>query len=305
MADFVPPPGPPPPKVPAGWKAQWNDQYKEWFFVNIYTKHSQWEKPTEPVYPPDETGPSHPPPGYTGSGVSTGDRKSNPYDSRAPGSGGGSPSVDEDARLAAKLQAEEDARASNSRGNAMQDYASTPLPPQAYGTSSSQELPPREEKRGLFSKLLGGGRTSSQQQYRPQQAYGQPSYGGGYPQQSYSPGYGGGYPPQQPAYGGYPPQGGYGGGYGGGYQQQAAPARKTGGGLGTAGGAALGLGGGLLGGMVLGEMLENHDQNEYNQGYDQGQMNGDNGGGDYGGGDGGDMGGGDMGGGDMGGGGDF
>ena len=31
MADFIPPSGPPPPKVPEGWKAQWNDQYKEWY----------------------------------------------------------------------------------------------------------------------------------------------------------------------------------------------------------------------------------------------------------------------------------
>lgn len=31
MADFVSPSGPPPPKVPEGWKAQWNEQYKEWF----------------------------------------------------------------------------------------------------------------------------------------------------------------------------------------------------------------------------------------------------------------------------------
>ncbi|KFY87913.1 hypothetical protein V500_06690, partial [Pseudogymnoascus sp. VKM F-4518 (FW-2643)] len=53
MADFEAPPGPPPPKVPEGWKAQWNDQYKEWFYVNIYTKKSQWDKPTAPVYPPD------------------------------------------------------------------------------------------------------------------------------------------------------------------------------------------------------------------------------------------------------------
>lgn len=31
MADFMSPSGPPPPKVPEGWKAQWNDQYKEWY----------------------------------------------------------------------------------------------------------------------------------------------------------------------------------------------------------------------------------------------------------------------------------
>lgn len=33
MSDFAPPSTPPPPKVPEGWKAQWNDQYKEWFYV--------------------------------------------------------------------------------------------------------------------------------------------------------------------------------------------------------------------------------------------------------------------------------
>ena len=31
MADYVSPSGPPPPKVPEGWKAQWNEQYKEWY----------------------------------------------------------------------------------------------------------------------------------------------------------------------------------------------------------------------------------------------------------------------------------
>ncbi|KFX90576.1 hypothetical protein O988_08126, partial [Pseudogymnoascus sp. VKM F-3808] len=46
MADFEAPAGPPPPKVPEGWKAQWNEQYKEWFYVNLYTKKSQWDKPT-------------------------------------------------------------------------------------------------------------------------------------------------------------------------------------------------------------------------------------------------------------------
>lgn len=31
MADYLPPTGPPPPQVPAGWKAVYNDQYKEWY----------------------------------------------------------------------------------------------------------------------------------------------------------------------------------------------------------------------------------------------------------------------------------
>jgi hypothetical protein len=195
------------------------------------------------------------------------DKKTNPYDDHRAAGSTSPNNIDEDAALAAKLQAEEDARAQGSRGNAFQDYVNTPLP----HSSSQPELPPREGKRGLFSKLLGG--KSNQQQ--PQ--YGQPGYGGGYPpQQGYPPqgGYGGGYPPQGGYSGGYPPQVGYGsypppGGYGGyqpqGYEQ---PPKKSGfGGLGTAGGAALGLGGGLIGGMLLEDAIQDHDQSEYQQGY--------------------------------------
>jgi hypothetical protein len=36
MSDsFAPPSGPPPPKVPEGWKAVWNNEYKEWFYVSV------------------------------------------------------------------------------------------------------------------------------------------------------------------------------------------------------------------------------------------------------------------------------
>lgn len=293
MDDFAtPPPGPPPPKVPAGWKAVWNNEYKEWFYVNIYTKKSTWERPTEPVYPRgDEDAPPGPPPGYsTGSGGvdrNPTDSKTNPYDNyNAPGS---SNTLESDAALAARLQAEEDARASSSSRNAQQDYQNTPLPPQ-----DQQDLPPREEKsKGLFGKLFGGKTGgSSSRPYGNQPQYGGGGYGGqpqyGQPQQQYYPQQQ--YPPPQQ----YPqqyPQQGYGGGYGGGYAQQ--PPKKSGG-IGTMGGAALGLGGGLIGGMLLEDAIDNHDQSEYNQGYDNGQ---DNNGGDYGGGD--------DGGGDGGGGGDF
>ena len=151
----------------------------------------------------------------------------------------------------------------------MQDYQNTPMPSQSPGMQ--QELPPREQKRGLFSKLMGktGGSSSGgygSNQYRPQQQ----QYGDGYPQQQ-------AYPPQgygQPAYGppaygqpGYGPGPGYGGGYPPQqqYYQQAPP--KKSGGIGTMGGAALGLGGGLVGGMLLEDAIQDHDQNEYNQGY--------------------------------------
>ena len=148
----------------------------------------------------------------------------------------------------------------------MSDYASTPMPPSQSQSPFPQQLPPKEEKRGLFSKLLGKDKHQQQPQYVAQPQYGQPGYGQpmyGAPQ----PGYGA-YPPPQ-GYGQYPPQGynayppqGYAGSYGGGYGR-----KPGGGGLGVGGAAALGLGGGLIGGMLLDEALESHDQSEYNAGY--------------------------------------
>lgn len=238
--------------------------------MNKYTKASQWDKPEHAVYPPDATPPSGPPPprsGYGGSGRSSpfSDRK-NVY--------GDVPDTESDAALAARLQAEENARVSRSR-DAQSEYQSTPMP-----NSYDQPLPPREQKSkgGILGKLFGS-KTSGQPQYGGGSSYGQQ---GGY--QQGGGGYGGEYRPQpapyppqgyqqQQSYGGYPPQGGGygggygggGGGYGGGYGQQAAPAKS--GGMGALGGAALGLGGGLVGGMLLEDAIQDHDQNEYDQGY--------------------------------------
>ncbi|KAI5286144.1 hypothetical protein KEM54_000029 [Ascosphaera aggregata] len=63
---FTPPPsGPPPPSVPPGWKAQFDERYKEWYYVDLSTGKSQWEKPTgpEPQGPPPSYSPN---PGYQG-----------------------------------------------------------------------------------------------------------------------------------------------------------------------------------------------------------------------------------------------
>jgi len=297
MSDFVPPSGPPPPKVPEGWKAVWNNEYKEWFYVNIYTKRSQWDKPTEPIYPPNNDAPPGPPPGYAGGPSDpVSDTKHNPYDTT---------NTESDEALARRLQAEEDARALGSTSrNAQQDYINTPMP---EGTSSSpfqQELPPREQKsKGLLGKFFGKSSSSGSNQYRPPQSpynqgggYGSPGYGSPSPQPGYGqPAYGQpGY--QQPPYGGYPQQGyppqgyaqpgygqpGYGQpGYGGGYQQQR-PQKS--GGLGTAGGAALGLGGGLVGGMLLEHALDGGDGDHGGDGGDGGDGGGGYGGGDDGGG---------------------
>merc|ERR1711881_678055 len=287
MSDFVPPCGPPPPKVPEGWKAQWNEQYSEWFYVNIYTKKSQWDKPTEPVYPPPSDGaPPGAPPGYSGGGQpQPTDTKHNPYESSM------NPNTESDAALAARLQAEEDQRARSGQGSrgAQQDYQNTPIPGQSPGygqqpgygqpqQSYGQELPAREQKKsgGFLGKLLGkasggssshggGGMSSFMKPQQPhyggggyQQGYGQPGYGQqGFMQQGYGrPGYGGG-------------------GYG-------APKKS---GMGAGGAAALGVGGGLVGGMLIADAMNDNDEQEaYRDGYQDG---GDDGG-DFGGDDGGE-----------------
>ncbi|KAJ6439523.1 RNA-binding protein [Purpureocillium lavendulum] len=319
MDDFAPPAGPPPPKapeVPAGWAARWNEQYKEWFYVNVYTKKSQWEKPTAPVFPVDEHAPDEPPPGYEPGGVvAPTDTKKNPYEDRSGHHGPTPPAVgprpgsatqhDDDAKLAAKLQAEEDARArgSSPAGGAAASYMQQPGQQSSSGAPEHfpTEMPPRPGDRGsgsggrgLLGKLFGGNKSSKPQQSyggygsqpAPQQYYQSPppqqQYGGYAPPQQYA-GYGG----QQPGYGpgpgygqGYPPQQGYGGGYGGGYQQQ--PQRKGGSGMGMGlAGGALGLGAGVLGGALIADAINDHEQEAYMDGYQDGQDGDFDGGGDF------------------------
>lgn len=38
--------------LPDGWKAEWDTKYEEWYYANIYTKQSQWQRPTEPARSP-------------------------------------------------------------------------------------------------------------------------------------------------------------------------------------------------------------------------------------------------------------
>ncbi|KAF2238248.1 hypothetical protein EV356DRAFT_507339 [Viridothelium virens] len=273
MADYLPPTGPPPPKVPPGWKAQYNEQYQEWFYVNLYTKKSQWDRPTEPAH--DDSGSSAAPPPYApGQSTPLGPEKgslssNNPY--------GSSSSAESDEAMARRLQAEEDARSHGrplSRG-AADSYYSQSGPPAGYAPSPhqsanyDQDLPPRPEgKKGFLGKILGKSSSSShpQQGYPPQQQ----QYYQGPPQGQY------GYQPQQGYYGqgGYPPQQQY-------MQQQQAQRRH--GGLGTGGALALGGGAGLLGGLALGEAMDGGDGGD-GGGDDGGDFGGD-GGGDFGGGD--------------------
>jgi len=301
MADFAPPSGPPPPKVPEGWKAVWNAQYSEWFYVNTYTKKSQWDLPTTPVYPQGGGGDAPPggaPPGYDqGSAKLVGPEK-----------GGYDPSEDE--KLARKLQEEENARAN-------------------VGGSG----PPAGNRGESDAYYGGGGPGAGPPGYgqSPQPQYGQQQGGGYPPQPGYPQQYGAPSPQPQGMYGdpngpgaqgvqgqekkgllgklfgGKKPQQQQQQGYGNPYAQ---PGKKPGG-IG-AGGLALGAGGGLLGGALLASAMDGHHGGGgyggggYGGGYggDDGGYGGGDDGGNYGGDDGGRFGG-DDGGGDGGGGGDF
>lgn len=261
------------------------------FYVNIHTKKSQWEKPTEPSYPDNEPPPPGPPPRYSprqaGADVLPADSKQSHLVTTDNDNNASS------AATAARLDSEERgiSRGSN---DASQGYGQQPLPP--------RETKP---KMGLLGKLLGksGGSSGHNEpgldnnapgQYnvqQPQYGYSQPQYGShpppqpqyqqgyppqGYPPQGYPPqGYPPqGYPPQGYPPHGYPPQGYPPQGYPPqGYAQQgyipppAAKSKMGGGGLGAAGGAALGVGTGLIGGMLLSEAIDSHDERIYEQGY--------------------------------------
>lgn len=283
--------------VAKGWKAIWNNQYNEWFYVNTHTKTSQWEKPTEPVYAAPAGGPPPgAPPGYDHSSAQpVGPEKGGHLGSNNPYNGGASSSTVNDEAYARRLQQEEEERArihgagAGNRGASdtyhgqpntyplqsnQSPYQNNPSP---YGQQSATPIgqeADRGKKGGFLSKITS--KLGSFGSRPPQQGY------GGYPQQGY-PQYG--YPqhgyPQQ-GYGGYPPQG-YGPGMmGGGYGH---PQRRAGGGMGAGGGALLGAGAGLVGGAMLMNAMDDHDQEAYQDGYEDGQDNDFGGDDDGGGGD--------------------
>ncbi|KAF8468312.1 hypothetical protein BDZ91DRAFT_722417 [Kalaharituber pfeilii] len=49
--NLVSPMGPPPPQLPPGWIARWDPRYSTFYFVDLSTKQSQWEKPSIPSSP--------------------------------------------------------------------------------------------------------------------------------------------------------------------------------------------------------------------------------------------------------------
>lgn len=293
---FAPPAGPPPPSVPEGWKPEFDDRYKQWYFVNLHTGKSQWERPEAPAQKQEELHepPSAPPPSYEESGA--GDSAAGASDKKG-GFGSNNPYnqekdkedvVESDAKLAARLQAEENARSGTQspavQPGAASDYYSDGSHAQSPGPSSAQNLAPQDTGRGnrtrsrsFLSKLMGKAKPSSGGSSSPFGAGGYSRPPPPAPQSYVYPpsGYYGGYAQPQAGYGysQYPMQGGY-----------AQPQRRQGG-MGNAGAAALGVGGGLLGGALLAEAFDGDDNTyiENNYGGDDGDYGG--GGDDFGGGD--------------------
>lgn len=162
------------------------------FYVNTYTKKSQWDKPTAPAVDPNSEAPMGPPPGYTpGSTPAPSDSKTNPFVNQATRPGGSSQGESEDERLARQLQEEENARANAGSRGAANSYMSGSPGPSQY----PDQLPPRpgdandrgngDKSRGLLGKIFGGNK-NKQQQYPGQGGYPQQGgYGSPGPQQGY------------------------------------------------------------------------------------------------------------------------
>ncbi|KAL9620293.1 MAG: hypothetical protein Q9160_005192 [Pyrenula sp. 1 TL-2023] len=243
MSQYLAPTGPPPPKVPEGWKAVYNDQYKEWyltppsspsspslspllyllnlthsirrFYVNLHTKASQWDLPTTPAPDADSSAPPPgPPPSYsTGPDAprTTGDSKNahlesnNPYNQHNIASGP-SGNTESDAALAARLQAEEDSRA---RGSAAGGHSPNPGAASSYygdqqGPGPQGPLYDQSQDRGSGGKKSGGFLGKLLSKASSKTGGGGGGMGGfGHSQQHQQ--QHGGYGQQQ-GYGGYPPQ---------------------------------------------------------------------------------------------------
>ena len=263
------------------------DAFPPRFYVNSYTKKSQWDKPTAPAVDPNAEAPAGPPPGD-----SPGPRPAAVAENQAP-------AVDESTRPAAVTGPSETSReagpvnhgepASGAATSYMNGGAATqPAQPQPPLSQTSEERGFGNKANGLLGKLdkflnrereMGGGGgggggypngSSAPYATAGPPAQQPPYYGGPPPPGQSGAGWGTASPPQ-PGYGAPPPQAGY---YGSpppaqyGYapppqQPQPPPAKK---GMGAMGGAALGIGAGLLGGAALASAFSNSEEDAYEAG---------------------------------------
>ncbi|RPA97722.1 hypothetical protein L873DRAFT_1790857 [Choiromyces venosus 120613-1] len=236
--DFAPPETPPPPKVPVGWTVRWDDRYQRWYYVNLPTKRSQWEKPEGTIEAPESESSSRPasrqdqPPAYQ--------QLINTTSSPTPSTGSDKPPA---IQLPPPLP---------HQGSASNYYESFPSPHVRVETPAGDQTQHKSHK-GLTSKLAGFLRshsnpTAPSPQHFPQQFYArpQPPVQQQYYSNHLSPGY-------------TMPCGATGG-----------SRRPGGGGMGLVGAAALGVGGGLPGGMVLGQAFDDDYQDGFEDGADFG-----------------------------------
>lgn len=237
--------------------------------MNIYTKQSQWEKPTSPIYPPgenDHAAPSGPPPTYNAgdsnpiTSEKTGLGSNNPYASATPGVGGGASSshntTEEDERYARQLQAEEDARARAQPGGfgASNEYYGAAGPTQGqqqYGQQPPQQYAQQDPYTGQYGQT--GQAYSDEKGKRKSGTVGKllsklTSSSGSRPH-GHAPTHG------LPGYGqvmvGQPTMG---------RPMYGPPGRRPGGGLGAGGGMAMGAVGGLGAGMLLAHGMDGGKQ---------------------------------------------
>ncbi|KAK6863568.1 hypothetical protein PG995_000096 [Apiospora arundinis] len=272
MSDFAPPAGPPPPTVPEGWAARYNAQYSAWFYVNLYSKKSQWDKPTAPAEDPNAPVPSGPPPGHQ-------EPAPTPTPAPAPAPAAAEPPKTEEKPSAERAFME----AAPPVDNATRPGAAPPSP--AYsGDNRGQPVRTARKPRAVSStRLWANSRkrprvhspdnsSSSNNQHRHRSgaipmaaappprhtssnhnnstiALPRPSNKGttAHPRHSSttSPREATILPPQQ-------------------YQQAPAPEKKKG--MGTMGGAALGIGAGLLGGALISNAISNSNEEAFEEG---------------------------------------
>lgn len=232
------------PIVPDGWRAEFDNRYSTWFYVDLKSGKSQWDTPLGTQWPDPPQ--SNAPPSYQQS-VQT------PF-STGPSAAAGNNSVAGPGNTVPASGIADQ--------NATRNYNPGYQAPAGYNQAYNQQ------SNGLYGQSPAGA------YQRSGVGYGQPGY---YGQQPYNqPPQSGYYGPQQQAYGQQPM------GYGAQPQVQQAGKKGRMGGMGMAGGAALGLGAGLLGGMAL-ESMATPDVVENNY-YDGGDFSGgDFDGGDFGG----------------------
>ncbi|KAK8036510.1 hypothetical protein PG991_001647 [Apiospora marii] len=244
MTDYEAPAGPPPPTVPQGWASRWNEQYQAWFYVNTFTKKSQWDKPTGPAEDPSAApAPTGPPPSQPATEKpATAERD---FTEQAP-------AVD----------------------LATRPGAAPPSP--AYSGENRAPAATQEKKGGFFNKIVGSFQEKTKEAFPQQQQQQQPAYYGSPPPQQQ--GYYAGPPPamqQQPQYYSQPVQGGYYAAPAPQQQQYQQPADKKKG-MGAMGGAAVGVGAGLLGGaLIAGAISHGNEEEAYEEGMADAGYDGD------------------------------